>query len=111
MLNSLKTKLFNSIKIISTVLIIAAIGLESWNIYTLLNNVEIPNSYHAIFWCERFVVTAHFFEGIIAAYFAPSKNKIPIQYGIYTFFVGTIGLLELFEKEEEFSHPPHIANQ
>lgn len=45
-------------------------------------------------------MTIHFIEGIIAAYKAPLKNKIPINYGIYTFFVGTVGLLELFDKQD-----------
>lgn len=92
--------LFTLIKIISVVLIISALGLESWNIYALLNHWTIPSYLNPIFWVERLAMTIHFIEGIIAAYKAPLKNKIPINYGIYTFFVGTVGLLELFDKQD-----------
>ncbi|WP_407891284.1 hypothetical protein [Scytonema sp. NUACC26] len=54
-----------------------------------------------VFWIERFAVTIHFVEGVIAAFYAPSRKKLPIQYGTYTFFVGTVGLLELFAKEDD----------
>jgi hypothetical protein len=47
------------------------------------------------------VLSAHFIEAIIAAFYAPAKNQKPIQYGIYTFFVGTIGLLEFFENPSQ----------
>ncbi|MEQ9357174.1 MAG: hypothetical protein RIG63_18605 [Coleofasciculus chthonoplastes F3-SA18-01] len=40
-------------------------------------------------------------EAIIAAVYAPSRQKTPIVYGTYTFFVGTVGLLELFDQEDE----------
>jgi len=49
----------------------------------------------------RFALLAHFVEGIIAACYAPAKNHQPIQYGVYTFLVGTIGLLELFENHSQ----------
>ncbi|HEY9666326.1 MAG TPA: hypothetical protein V6C91_05945 [Coleofasciculaceae cyanobacterium] len=43
-------------------------------------------------------IAIHFVEGFIAAYKAPSRKKMPFQYGTYTFFVGTVGLLELFDE-------------
>ena len=92
-----------SIKFISTILIAGAIGLELWNIYTIFTNTDIPNILHPVFWIERFVVVIHLIEGVIAAYFAPSHNKIPFKYGIYTFFVGTVGLLELFDKDGNYN--------
>ncbi|WP_017747601.1 hypothetical protein [Scytonema hofmannii] len=54
-----------------------------------------------VFLVERFAVTIHFIEGIIAAFYAPSRKKVPIQYGTYTFFVGTVGLLELLAMTQE----------
>jgi hypothetical protein len=99
-LKDFKKKLFKTIKIISIVLITSAIGLEAWNAYTLLTNSKIPNSLYPIFWLERLAIASHFVEGIIAAYKAPSRNKVPLKYGIYTFFVGTVGLLELFDERE-----------
>ncbi|MCW5314441.1 hypothetical protein GTQ43_11670 [Nostoc sp. KVJ3] len=101
-LKSIKRNLFNFVKIISTVLIISAIGLELWNIYAVITNSNVPNSLNLIFWIERFAMTCHFIEAIIAAFYATSRKKMPIQYATYTFFVGTIGLLELFERENDY---------
>ncbi|GAA6618766.1 hypothetical protein NUACC26_045780 [Scytonema sp. NUACC26] len=76
-------------------------GLELWNLYARLTNARLPNMLNPVFWIERFAVTIHFVEGVIAAFYAPSRKKLPIQYGTYTFFVGTVGLLELFAKEDD----------
>ena len=89
---------FRIIKVISVVLIVSAIGLESWNAYALLTNSKIPSSLNPLFWIERLAIAIHLVEGVIAASYAPSRKKMPIKYGTYTFFVGTVGLLELFEK-------------
>ncbi|MBO3462818.1 hypothetical protein [Aetokthonos hydrillicola] len=94
---NIKKKIFPLVKIISTLLITGALGLELWNIYAVMNEVEVPSYLHPIFCLERFAVIAHFIEGVIALVYAPSKGKIPLKYGTYTFFVGTIGLLELFD--------------
>ncbi|AVH65995.1 hypothetical protein CDG77_03455 [Nostoc sp. 'Peltigera membranacea cyanobiont' 213] len=99
-LKFIKKNIFPFVKVISTVLITSAIGLESWNIYAVLTNSNVPSSLNPIFWIERFAMTCHFIESIIAAFYAPSIKKIPIQYAIYTFFVGTIGLLELFDRDD-----------
>jgi hypothetical protein len=93
-----KTNLFTLIKLISIVLISSAIGLELWNAYALITNSKIPTSLNLILLLAHLAISIHFFEGLIAAYKAPSKNKMPMKYGTYTFFVGTVGLLELFEK-------------
>lgn len=97
-LNDKKRKFFTIIKVISIILITSAIGLESWNAYALLTNSNMPSGLNVVFGIERFAIAVHFVEGVIAAYKAPSRKKQPIKYGTYTFFVGTVGLLELFEK-------------
>lgn len=96
-LKFIKDKFFPILKIISTVLIISAIGLELWNIYAVTKNNTVPSYLVPIFWLERFAIAAHLVEAVIAAYYAPTRNKTPITYGIYTFLVGTVGLLELFD--------------
>jgi hypothetical protein len=97
-LKATKRRFFTLIKVISVVLIASAIGLELANAYALLTNSKLPSSLNPIFWIERFAVISHFVEAVIAASYAPSRKKMPIMYGTYTFFVGTVGLLELFEK-------------
>lgn len=99
--SNIKKTLATIIKVISTILITSAIGLELWNIYAVLTNNQIPSSLTVIVWLERFAITAHLIEAAIAAFYASTKNQMPIKYATYTFFVGTVGLLELFAKEEE----------
>lgn len=89
-----------AIKIASIVLMTGAIGLELWNIYAIINQLEIPSNIKPIFWIERVAVAAHLVEAIIAAFNAGSKDKVWYKYGVYTFFVGTIGLMELFDEEK-----------
>ncbi|MCF4970051.1 hypothetical protein CV014_24510 [Nostoc sp. CMAA1605] len=96
----LNSKMVFPIKLISVFLITSAIVLEIWNIYTPFNNETTSNSLNIVFWIGRFALFSHFLEAIIATFYANSRNRIPLQYGIYTFFVGTIGLLELFRKED-----------
>ncbi|CDN15188.1 hypothetical protein RintRC_3145 [Richelia intracellularis] len=38
-------------------------------------------------------------EALVAAYFASKKDKSLVKYATYTFFVGTVGLLELFSSK------------
>jgi len=96
-----KKNFFNAIKVVSTSLISGAIALELWNIYALFSDLSIPTILEPVFWLGRFAVTIHLVEAIIAAAYAPSTQKRPIVYATYTFFVGTVGLLELFDQEDE----------
>ncbi|MGB3238828.1 MAG: hypothetical protein WBB29_11055 [Geitlerinemataceae cyanobacterium] len=90
------------IKVLSTVLISGAIGLELWNLYT--HGFDRFESWMPIVWFERFALVAHGLEGIVSAFLAPAKGEKPIPYGVYTFFVGTIGLLELFDRQLDSPH-------
>ncbi|CAN1212736.1 Alr4224 protein [Tumidithrix helvetica PCC 7403] len=93
----LPSQLTNLIKKTSILLISGAIGLELWNIYTSFAHRELPSFLIPMFWIGRFAIAAHGLEALIAAFWATSKQKRPLQYAIYTFFVGTVGLMELFE--------------
>lgn len=92
----MKQKAFTAIKLISIILITSAIGLELWHLSAVMTQNQIPTLLHPIFWVERFALLIHGIEGLFAMVYAPRKQQVPIPYGIYTFFVGTIGLLELF---------------
>ncbi|HBB31291.1 MAG TPA: hypothetical protein DDZ80_08215 [Cyanobacteria bacterium UBA8803] len=100
-LSLIKKKVFPIIKIVSTTLIVGAMGLEIGNIYASLINHPLPQSLTPVLWIGRLAVTSHLVEGCVAAYKAPSRKEIPIKYGTYTFFVGTVGLLELFDREDD----------
>jgi hypothetical protein len=89
--------LLTTIKIISTILIVGVLGLELRNLYALRSQMiplELP---FPLLWIGRFALVAHFLEGMIAFIYAPFRNQSAIASGIYTFFVGTVGLVELFE--------------
>ena len=93
-------RLLTTIKIISTILITGALGLELGNLYALrsqLTPIDLP---FPLLWIGRFALVAHFLEGIVAFIYAPSRQQSAIASGIYTFFVGTVGLVELFELQE-----------
>lgn len=96
--NQIQKQIFPVIKVISTVLIVSAIIWELGNIYAAGNHQKIPSNLNFIFWIDRFALIAHLLEAIVAGFYAPAKAKAPVKYGIYTFFVGTVGLWELFNE-------------
>jgi undecaprenyl pyrophosphate phosphatase UppP len=87
-----------AIKIISTLLISCAIGLEIWNI---IADRQLPQLPSLLFIISRLAIAVHAAEGIIAAIYTFSNRKQFWQYGIYTFFVGTIGLVELSSQKKD----------
>lgn len=84
-----------SIKIVSTLAMTGALGLEATNLYLYLQGKSLPTSLNTLFWLGSVALVAHAVEGFIAASKARSHNKNPLSYGIYTFFVGFVGLQEL----------------
>ncbi|AOX03374.1 hypothetical protein BJP34_31555 [Moorena producens PAL-8-15-08-1] len=99
----MKKQLFYLIKITSTSLITCALCLEIWYTYLRLNDGSIPSNLYAALWIGSIILISHFIEGVIAALKANSCDKNPITYGIYTFFVGFVGLWELFNPTSESS--------
>ena len=89
----MKSKLFSLIKGLSTVLMTAALSLEAWHFY----GGTLPAILTPVLWLARFAVAAHALEAVIAAVMAPAQQKPALRYAIYTFFVGTVGLYELWE--------------
>ncbi len=98
----MKQKLFSLIKITSTILIACALGLETWQIYLCLTDASLPDRLAPILWLFSIILVAHMIEGFIAAWKANTYHKNYVIYGIYTFFVGFVGLWEL---QETLSHP------
>ncbi len=95
----MRKQIFFAIKWTSTLIIASAIGLELWKFYGGV--IETPMSIIIpISLFGRFALTIHCFEAVIAYIYAPASQKPPIQYGIYTFFAGTIALVELFDQRK-----------
>ena len=91
----MKPQISNLIKTVSIVAITGALILEGGNLYLQLQNKSLPNSLNPVLWLATIALIVHSIEGAIAAFKARSQNKNPLTYGIYTFFIGTIGLKEL----------------
>ena len=87
-----------SIKVVSTCAITGALGLEIWNLYLRLQSESLPSNLNPLFWLATVALVAHAVEGVIAGSKARSHNKNPFIYGIYTFFVGFVGLQELAQQ-------------
>jgi Domain of unknown function (DUF4499) len=81
------------IKITSTILISGAIALEFVNFGFVYFDISLPGLL-AIVMVSRIALFVHSIEAMIAWFLAPSKGNNRWQYGIYTFFVGTIGLMD-----------------
>lgn len=90
----MKSIILNLIKIASIVVTSSAVLLDCWKFYLHQHQGFLPPPLEYLFWAGNVVIIAHAIEGIVAALIVENKN--PLFYGIYTFFVGTIGLQELF---------------
>ena len=89
-----------SSKIISIFVIVGALGLEFWNLYLHLHSKSLPDNLNSLFWLGSVILISHVVEGLIAASKASSQDKDPLAYGIYTFFVGFVGLQELANSQQ-----------
>ncbi|MFB2836587.1 hypothetical protein [Floridanema evergladense] len=98
-LSESKKKLGSLLKVISPVVMVAAITLELWNLEARLSHGQFPSSLMLILVLGHLAIAVHLIEAVVAAIYAPAKKHKPIQYGIYIFFVGTVGLWELFESD------------
>ena len=89
--------ILTAIKILSIVLISAALGLEIWRLTTqtmLTGNLAIISI------IGRVAIAAHLLEGIIIGIKAKSQGKPAIASGIYAFFVGFPSIIEAFNLSE-----------
>jgi hypothetical protein len=85
-------------------LMTGVIGFELWNIATGPDWSAWPVWAKPVAWLCRSAAIIHLVEGIGAALWIYARNEPdwahPLRYGIYTFFVGTVGLQELAEARE-----------
>ncbi|ACK73954.1 conserved hypothetical protein (plasmid) [Gloeothece citriformis PCC 7424] len=87
------------IKKLSIFLMIAALILQLINFYLVLSHQEMPWFWVGIIEIASVALFIHLLEGIVAFFWALSKRKNPFKYGLYSFFTGTISLLELFDNK------------
>jgi RsiW-degrading membrane proteinase PrsW (M82 family) len=95
---NLPPQIFGTIKIVSTILMAGAIALEVGNFYYQLAGRQRLDSLYPILAIARFAMACHLVEAVISTFYASKQNQMPIKYAIYTFFVGTVGLLEISDR-------------
>ena len=95
-----KLLIIKAIKLISPILMLAAIALDIDYLYLNFNQQEISEFISILVIIGSFALIIHLIEGIIGSLLARNQAKNPLFYGIYVFLIGTIGLLELWKKEE-----------
>ena len=100
------TPLKTAIKILSPILMLGMIGLESWHLSTVFSSLAFPTVLIPVLQWGRLPVIAHLVEALIAIAVAVRRGKAPIAAGVYTFFVGTVGLLEVLEPVPEGDRIP-----
>lgn len=89
------------IKIASSLVITSALGLFGWNLFLHLQGASLPPNLTSLFRLGSFILVAHGVEGAIAAFKAAACNQKPLVWGVYTFFVGFVGLQELVNQESD----------
>lgn len=82
-------------KVISTVLIISAIALELGEFYVFSSEKIYPPFIPLILMISRGALLVHFLEGLIGSIYDFFRGKNWLKSGIYVFFTGTVGLVEL----------------
>ncbi|MBE7384294.1 MAG: hypothetical protein F6J95_023130 [Leptolyngbya sp. SIO1E4] len=95
---NLERNVSSLIKVFSTILITGALGLELGNLAATFMGGGPISGLDPVFWIGRVALVIHGVEGAIAAVYAPSRQRSPLTHSIYTFFVGTVGLVELLRQ-------------
>ena len=83
------------IKFISIILVTGALSLDCYDFYGHAQGQYLPEKLNSCFWLGNIILIAHSIEAVIATIKANSSDRNPLSYGIYTFFVGFVGLQEL----------------
>ena len=91
----MKQQVAKTIKVVSTIAIAGALGLVGWDLWLHSQGKSLATNLSPLFSLATVALIAHAVEGVIAAFKVRTSDKNPILYGIYTFFVGFVGLQEL----------------
>lgn len=95
----MKSKINQLIKIISTIVVIGALSLGYWNFYLYLQGESLPHNLSFLYRVGMVILVAHSIEALIVAIKASSNQYNPLNYAVYTFFVGFVGLQELLDSQ------------
>lgn len=91
--------MFSLIKVTSIIVVTVAIALDLVDFYLSSQQATLASNLNFWLWVGNIILFAHAIEVAIAVPKARFQGKNPIFYGIYTFFVGFVGLKELFQQD------------
>ena len=97
----MKLILVHLIKCLSIVLMAGAITLELWHFQGVVAGSQQSVIPPVVSEMARFGLAVHGLEGILAAVYAKRQQRSPFFYAIYTFFVGTVGFIELCRRNRD----------
>lgn len=90
-------RILNTIKVISSTLIAAALAL----LVGKLNGMIAGHAWlENVFWVGAIALLFHGVEGIAASVLAYRLKENPLKAGVYTFWTGVAGLTELLQRLE-----------
>lgn len=93
------------IKMTSTVLMCSLVVLEISRLSGMNQGYDLMAYVPWLFYLGRFALVIHLCEAIVVGIYIMVKQdevrRSPWKQGIYTFFVGTIALLELWQKPQD----------
>lgn len=101
----MKQKIYAVIKVLSIGLIGCAIAFELWNLVIAPDWAMFPAFLPKLIWLGRVVMATHLVEAVAAVVMVRSRPELSsefsaLSYGFYTFWVGTVGLQELGDRQE-----------
>jgi hypothetical protein len=89
--------MLKTIKIISTIVIIIALGIVITNFLPIFPEVTNSSFFKIITWLASFSLISHFIEAVIIYLYTYKKAANPMKLAVYTFFTGTMGLTEIWK--------------
>ena len=85
------------IKVISCILIAGALGLV---VSKLRGIIADHTLLERVFWIGTAALLFHVLEGVIAGFLAHRLKENPVKAGVYTFWTGIAGIIEILQRLE-----------
>lgn len=88
----------NVLKVISCILIIGALGLV---VLKLSGMITENTLLERVFWIGTAALLFHVLEGMAAGILAYRLKENPFRVGMYTFWTGVVGIIEILQRLED----------
>ena len=99
--NAINPFWIKGIKILSPIVIIGAMLVDGAIAYQWIQGYAIPKIYSVIGIIGSVALVAHALEGLVAGLIARRKKVNALKYGVYTFLVGTLAVIDIINRNVE----------